>query len=987
MYKFYKGNIVRSFKFLLCIILLIVTQIYAYESNYPIYLRLKFKNATDSVSYLWERKVLSIDTIWAMQSYDGKEWEPVPELPRRVKVGVALAGGFVRGIAHIGVLKAFEENNIPIHGIAGTSIGAIVGGLYASGYSISTLEWIIKNDIDWKTFFSDIPPRRYLPIWERLREKPREPGLDLNLTGGLWPPLRYTPGIGIRVAQKFTDEILKLTLEADFQAGFKFDNLPIPFGAVLTDMKAGKSKLMREGTLSTALRASGSVPIIFEPMEIGGIPYVDGGVLNDLPVDAFIPFDTIRAPENMMNIIGKDTINYVIAVYPSKIRRFRAKTEEQKFYGPVGLGMLYELFFMVRDYSIWSSWNAADGKIDMNVKGGFNFSNKKIDEMILAGYDATMGEIFQIKREIAAKEEHERPSSEKKKIHQISSIKLFNIIENDTIKLEQALVRERIYGAIRIKEGSYVEKIDICDVLKRIYNLGDFEDVQVKIDNIDNNWELSFFLKSKEDYKNSLKVFVRMDSISVCDSFVDKIIKEDIRRKKRALNFNETKELVETGLIGRGFVAPHIDSVKFCPSELNDDTLHIYVNKGTRISGVKIRCEDEEMKEDLENEFSTPLNPWKVLGQTEYVYKEFQLKSIAVEGLKRDSLVISVRKKSTHTLEFPSLSYEMFEGLNFFAELRSRRMRRFLNWSYYMNYTQNFPLKLSRELPQGHKVSVGLKRFRSIPIAPDVSLSWRRLMYPEEPDMSVYDLQFEEVSGQLTLPIYLDNFAYIPGLEISKTSTFKINEDRQWQGGVNGFIRLRYDNLDRLIFPESGWKADFDVKFGIASSTWARTRVRILGVPLKYRIQNKLTTTFIMNLYSSWYSEGSPDHERYSLGGITPVGSYQLRLIDYEDLPGYRKDEFIKPLMWKAGGTARLTLMEMSVLGLQANVHLEGSIYIADAIPRGDPLFESSRFKISPLGAIYLDTSFLNVGFGVKGTHKKFLHHFYLSVVLYGLGF
>jgi predicted acylesterase/phospholipase RssA len=977
----------RFINILLLCILLNTTSLFSLDAPYPIKLKLRFNKEHEINSYLWGRKIVSDDNCWALQKYQGKDWELVPELPRKIKVGLALAGGFVRGFSHIGVLKAFEENNIPIYGIAGTSIGAVVGGIYACGHSINTLEWIIKNDIDWETFFSDLPPRRYMPLWERLREKPREPGLDFNFTGNLLSPLRYTPGTGIRIAQKFSDEISKLTLESDFRAGFKFDYLPIPFGAVVTNLKTGESKIMREGTLSAALRASGSVPIIFEPIEIGGVPYVDGGVLNDLPVDAFIRYDESRAPENIMNIIGRDTINFVIAVYPSIIRKFKEKTEEQEFYGPLGLGMLYEFFFLIRDYNIQDSWDAADSRIDMDVKGGFDFSAEKIDEMINIGYNAAMDEILMIKREIATRENSRKQSKEKERIHQIASIELFNISEDDTVKLELSDEIERIQRAIRIKEGSYVEKIDICDAIKRIYNLGEFEDVLAEIDNIDDKWELSFFLKYKKDYEHRIKVFVRVDSTLANDSLAANNLLGEIKIEKRALNFNEIKEILETYFIAQGFVAPNVDSITFKPTELSFDTLNIYIDRKTNLSGAKIRCDDDELGVELEREFKSPLNPWKILMKTEYVRKEFQLKSITLEGLKNDSLVISVRKKSTHTLEFPSISYEMYEGLNFFTELRSRRLKNFLNWSHFINYSQNFPLKLSKELPQGHNISLGLQRDRSISIIPDVSLYWKRLLFPEEPDSSFYDTQFEEICAQLTLPMYWKNFAYIIGLEGSRNSKSKINENRKWRKEVDGYIKLKYDNLYRLIFPESGWKADLNLKFGITGSTWMRARAKVLGIPFRYRFRKRLTTTFILNFYGSLYSKYTPEHERYSLGGFTPVGSYQLRLMDYEDLPGYRKDKFIEPIMWKVGGTARLTLMEMFVVGFRANLHMEGSIYLASAIPSGEQPFSLDRIRISPLGAIYFDTTFFNIGFAVKGTNRKFINHFYLSVVIYGLGF
>ncbi|MCK4941378.1 patatin-like phospholipase family protein, partial [candidate division WOR-3 bacterium] len=275
--------------------------------KYPIYLRLKFDKGPESEGYLWERRVLPDDMCWAELSYDGRSWESLSDLPRRIKVGVALGGGGVCGLVHVGALRAFEENNIPVHGIAGTSMGAIIGGLYACGYSSDRIETVVDS-IDWNLIFSERPPRQYQPIWEKLREKPREPGLFFNLVWD-WdrtPPLNVIPFIkidprgGLREGQKFIDEIAKRTLEPVYLAGFDFDSLKVPFGAMLTNLDSEKITFKRNGTISTATRASGSVPIAFEPLNLADSQYVDGAVLNDLPVDAFIPFDTLRAPKNAM---------------------------------------------------------------------------------------------------------------------------------------------------------------------------------------------------------------------------------------------------------------------------------------------------------------------------------------------------------------------------------------------------------------------------------------------------------------------------------------------------------------------------------------------------------------------------------------------------------------------------------------------------------------------------------------------------------------
>lgn len=990
----------KSYNILLLLILLTSTQLYAHKSTYPIYIKLIFDKEAKPDSYLWDRKVLPDSTSWAKQSYDGKNWELITELPRKVKVGIALAGGGIKGIAHIGVLRALEENNIPIHAIAGTSMGAIIGGIYACGYYIDTLEWIVTNDIDWNAIFSDQPPRQYLPLWERLRGKPREPGVDINI---YWkkPFISLDLGTGLRTAQKYTDELVKRTLEYDYRYGFNFNNLPIPFGAILTDMMTGKSKLLREGTVSTAGRASGSLPIVFEPMNIGGVPYVDGGVLDDLPVDAFIRFDSSRAPDNMMNIIGEDTINYVIAVYPLKMRGIRDVIKEMpSLSGPLGISVMSRTLNLARDYHVWNSWDAAHGKIDIDVEGWFDFSPEKLKDMYRAGYSATWREINNIKKEIAALEARLRHSEQPQQTHLISTIKILSIIKDDTTHLKERKEIERIEKAIRLKEGCYVEKIDICDVLKRIYNLGEFEDIIAKIDNANEDWVITFILKKKKSYLDSLKVILKAGPISLCDSLVEKVVKEVVKKKERALNFSEIKEIVEISFVKQGFVSPHLDSIKFCSSIESADTLLIYARQGTYINGVKISCRDIRMKKALEKEFNKPFSPGKVLEKASYIHKEFCLKTIAVEGLKGDSLIIAVERKSTHTLEFPYITLATYEGINLFGELRNRR---WFTWSPYFSYVYNFPAKYSHDLPQGHKFIMGLQRTRSISLIPDINAYWTRLRFLSNQATMAFDKEFVEIGSELNLPIYLNNLAFIPGFEfklIEKGMNREIpdiNEDKVWLGHFNGIFGIKFDNLDRIIFPESGWKLDFDTKVGKENNSWwNRARVRVIGAPLRYRIQNRVTMTLTTKFFGSYYSKETPDHELYSLGGFTPVGSYQIDVLDSEDFPGYKRYEITEQLMWKTVGSLRLALMERSLLGLKFNIHLEGSVYFADAIPRGGPFFSKDRqLLVSPEAGIYFDTSYFNAGLTIRQTYRKgdprsisrFYHNVHISIVYYGFGF
>ncbi len=203
--------------------------------------------------------------------------EPVVDAERE-RVGLVLSGGAARGLAHIGVLKALEEQGVMIDAIAGTSMGAVVGGLYAAGYSVSELEQL-ATELDWQQALSDAPPRADIPF--RRKQDDRDflvkQKLSFRDDGSLGLPLGLLQG-----------QNLALLLEKLFaRAGAveDFDQLPIPFRAVAADIATGETVVFADGHLALAIRASMSIPAVLTPVEVDGQLLVDGGISNNIPVD------------------------------------------------------------------------------------------------------------------------------------------------------------------------------------------------------------------------------------------------------------------------------------------------------------------------------------------------------------------------------------------------------------------------------------------------------------------------------------------------------------------------------------------------------------------------------------------------------------------------------------------------------------------------------------------------------------------------------
>ena len=204
--------------------------------------------------------------------------EPALELPAaRPRIGLVLSGGGARGLAHGGVLKVLEALQIPIDVITGTSMGAIVGGLYASGMRAADLDLALRS-VNWGEVFTNPVQRQQLSQRRKEEDFDIAAAIELGLRDG---ELLLPSGA---VSSRGLESLLRrYTLPVRGVA--RFDDLPIRFRAVATDMETGAAVVLDSGDLALALRASMSVPGAFAPTEVDGRVLGDGGLVNNLPID------------------------------------------------------------------------------------------------------------------------------------------------------------------------------------------------------------------------------------------------------------------------------------------------------------------------------------------------------------------------------------------------------------------------------------------------------------------------------------------------------------------------------------------------------------------------------------------------------------------------------------------------------------------------------------------------------------------------------
>jgi NTE family protein len=212
----------------------------------------------------------------AQQSADTPPRTPANEA-HRPRIGLVLSGGGARGTAHIGVLKVLEQNHVPIDAIAGTSMGAVVGGLYASGLSAGDIEKIMTS-INWQDAFRDRPPREDLTLRRKQEDETFLVKFPLGVRGG-----RIILPKGLIQGQRLMQMLRRFTLPVARYSNF--DDLPTPFRAVATDLETGDAVVMGSGDLTSAMRASLSAPGVFAPVEREGRVLVDGGIADNVPVD------------------------------------------------------------------------------------------------------------------------------------------------------------------------------------------------------------------------------------------------------------------------------------------------------------------------------------------------------------------------------------------------------------------------------------------------------------------------------------------------------------------------------------------------------------------------------------------------------------------------------------------------------------------------------------------------------------------------------
>lgn len=373
---------------------------------------------------------------------------PEQKQDERPRIGLVLGGGGARGAAHIGVLRELERLRIPIDAIAGTSMGAIVGSLYAAGKTPDELENLVLS-IDWADAFEDSTPRRDLSFRRKQDDAAFPVKFELGLKDG---EVQLPKGLiqGQKLQLILREQLLHVSAVHDF------DQLPIPFRAVASDIETGEAYVMSGGDLALAARASMSAPGLFSPVVVDGHTLVDGGLVGNVPVSA-------------IRDMGVDIVIAVDVEFPlyppEELLSALAITEQM-------------LTILIRKETRRQLQDLRNGDIlirpDLGIHGSTNFT--RIGETIAPGAAATTAKISDLLPLSMAEDEY----AEHRAAREIAPgdpivIDFIRVVDNGPLS-------ERVLAArLKTETGDVVDPGKLADDAGYLYGLNTFESVGYQV--------------------------------------------------------------------------------------------------------------------------------------------------------------------------------------------------------------------------------------------------------------------------------------------------------------------------------------------------------------------------------------------------------------------------------------------------------------------------------------------------------------------------
>lgn len=544
---------------------------------------------------------LLISTLFFSQEKNGED----------IKVGLVLSGGGAKGLAHIGALKVIEESGVRIDYIGGTSMGAIIGALYASGYSANQLDSIFRQT-DFSTLIQDNIPRSAKTFYEK--NEAEKYALVLPFEG-----FKIGFPSGLSKGQNVYNLLSKLTSHVSTISDFS--ELPIPFFCIATNVETGKEVILAHGYLPRAVTASGALPSLFSPVIIDDKLLIDGGVVNNYPVnevkakgmDIIIGVDVQDSLKTRDNL--KSALDVLVQI--NNYRTIKDMTEKRK---------------------------QTDIYIQPNIK---NFSVVSFDagkSIVESG--ETAAEAFKEQlSELASQQKH----SEKKKI----IFKKLNTIFIKNVEIEglNNYTRSYVLGKLKIRTPDKITYENFSEGINNLSATGNFQDI-------------SYRLIEDENNENTLLLQLRESNSSMMLRFSAHY--DDLFRTAALVNFTKKRLFTNNDIASLDLIAG--DNLRYNFEYYIDKGFYWSVGFNSKYHFFETDVPLSFIDADLDAELSLPINKLSIKYSdfTNQLYFETLFRRTLIFGLGGEHKYLRYLSETIGTDE-NNLPRTIFESTNYYS--------------------------------------------------------------------------------------------------------------------------------------------------------------------------------------------------------------------------------------------------------------------------------------------------------------------------------
>lgn len=527
---------------------------------------------------------------------------------RTPKVGLVLSGGGAKGLAHIGVLQVIDSLGVKVDYISGTSMGAIVGALYASGYSGKQLDSIF-HEIDFDKIISDELPRAAKSFTERGNVEKYALKLPFNNYKIKLPS-------AISKGNNTYSILLKLTMHVNEIK--EFDKLPIPFFCIATNIETGKSVTLDKGNLTQAIMASGALPSLFQPVVINGEVLVDGGVVNNYPVDE------LRA-KGMDIIIGVD-------VQDSLLQRAELTSAPDVL-------LQINNFRTINDMKLKSK--RTDVYIKPNIKDFSVISFKEGANIIKSGKNAALSKL-NILRELTNPESRKRDIERPK---HVDSLTINGIYLNGNVNYTRSFIK----GKLKFKNEEKISYKDFVEGMNGLVATDNFKNIEYQLRDTPEKTGYDLVINLEESNVNT---FIKMG-----------VHYDDLYKSAVLLNLTKKRLLFKNDLASLDFILG--DNVRFNFDYLIDKGFYWSLGVSSRFNMFEKGVNAQLLLDDTQNT-NTDLNKIgvEVRDQTNQIFLQTLFRRDFALGIGGEHKRLQIKSE---TISESNNDAFLFENTDYFS--------------------------------------------------------------------------------------------------------------------------------------------------------------------------------------------------------------------------------------------------------------------------------------------------------------------------------